>query len=265
MPGCGARPTRSSTVGITSTVDDLRARCGPRSPHGVRTIERHVLRSRRRRRRCACSRRARPRLSPWSARSTRIVRSQTPAALEPRDEPAHHLVGVGHLAEVRLARVAREEGLRRLVGRVGVVEVDPGEELLRLHALEPREREVHHLVALLLHGAEVDDLVLREVEAVGVVVEALVEAPPRVEHPGADEGAGRVARLPSSARRASSSSASRKKPPLSRTPWCGGMRPVKIDACEGSVIGTVGRRLLEEDALARRPRRCSASRRPRKP
>ena len=118
-----------------------------------------------------------------------------PRALQPRDEAPHHLVGVGHLAEVRLARVAREERLRRLVGRVRVVEVDPGEELLRLHALEPREREVHHLVALLLDGAEVHDLVLREVEAVGVVVEALVEAPARVEHPGADEGPGRVAGL----------------------------------------------------------------------
>ena len=117
-------------------------------------------------------------------------------ALEPRDEPADHLVGVGHLAQVLLPRVAGRERLGRLVGRVRVVEVDPGEELLRLHALEPLEREVHHLVALLLDGAEVHDLVLRQVEAVGVVVEALADPPLRVQHPGPDEGARRPATLP---------------------------------------------------------------------
>ncbi len=34
-------------------------------------------------------------------------------------------------------------------------------------------------------------------------------------------------------------SGSRKNPPLSRTPWCGGMSPVKIDTCEGRVMGAV--------------------------
>ena len=237
MPGCGARPTRSSTVGMTSTVETC-APLRPRSPQGVRTIERHVL--------GGVVDEEGVRVLAVLAEALAVVGEEDedravpdPRALQPRDEAPHDLVGVGDLAEVRLARVAREERLRRLVGRVGVVEVDPGEELLRLHALEPREGEVHHLVALLLDGAEVHDLVLREVEVVGVVVEALVEAPARVEHPGADEGAGRVA-APSFIRSASVVVfSSTKKPPLSRTPWCGGMSPVKIDVCEGSVSGAV--------------------------
>ena len=36
--------------------------------------------------------------------------------------------------------------------------------------------------------------------------------------------------------------------PLSRTPWCGGSRPLRIVECEGSVSGGGGDRLLEEDA-----------------
>ena len=136
-----------------------------------------------------------PRLSPWSAMSTSTVSSQTPAAFSHAIEPAHDLVGVRHLAEVGLALVARGEGLGRLVGGVGVVEVDPGEEGLLLHRLQPGQGEVHHLVPLLLHGAEVDDLVLGQVEVVGVDVEALVEAPARVEHPRPHEGPGRVAGL----------------------------------------------------------------------
>jgi hypothetical protein len=115
--------------------------------------------------------------------------------LEPGHEPSHHLVRVGDLPEVGLSGVELVEGSRRLVGSVRVVEVDPGEETAGLHGLQPREGEIHDLVALLLDGAEVDDLVLREVEAVGVVVEPLVEAPARVEHPRADERSRRPARL----------------------------------------------------------------------
>ena len=191
MSGWGARPTRSSTVGMRSTVETCAPAAAPVAPGGAHD-ERDVL--------GGVVDEEGVRVLPVLPEALPVVGEEhedravpDARALEPRDEAPHHLVGVGHLAEVPLAPVAREERLRRLVGRVGVVEVDPGEELLRLHALQPLEREVHHLVALLLDGAEVHDLVLREVEAVGVVVEALVEAPPRVEHPGADEGAGRVA------------------------------------------------------------------------
>ena len=114
---------------------------------------------------------------------------------QPAEQASHHLVGVGDLGEVGLVRVARGEGLGRVVGRVRIVEVDPGEEALRAHRFEPRERVRHHLVALLLDGAERDHLVLREIELVRVDVEALAEAPLALEHPGRDERSGREAAL----------------------------------------------------------------------
>ena len=120
---------------------------------------------------------------------------EQPLLAKPRREPPDHLVGVGDLGQVRLARIARGEGLGRVVGRVRVVEVDPGEEAPLADRLEPGERVVHDLVAGLLDRAERDHLVLGEVEIVGVLVEALGEAPLRLEHPGGHEGSRGKARL----------------------------------------------------------------------
>ncbi len=116
-------------------------------------------------------------------------------AAQPVDQAAHHGVGVLDLAQVRLAGVARGVGFGRLVGRMRIVEMHPGEEFLRAHAGEPGQRFVHHGVAAFLDAARRFDLLATEVEAVGIDVEALVEAPARVEHPGSDEGPRRVARL----------------------------------------------------------------------
>ena len=120
--------------------------------------------------------------------------------LQPRQQPPHLLIGEGDLAVVEAGHAARAElraeGLRRLVGRVRVVEVDPGEERLLRAALEPGQRSVDHLVGGPLHAAEVEVLVLLQVEAIVVDLEALVEAPPAVEDERADERSRRVALLP---------------------------------------------------------------------
>ena len=64
-----------------------------------------------------------------------------PVAPQPGDEPPHLLVGEGDLAVVEAGEAAsaelREERLGGLVGGVGVVEVDPGEEGTLLVALQP--------------------------------------------------------------------------------------------------------------------------------
>ena len=116
-----------------------------------------------------------------------------PRCLEPRDESADDLVGVGDLAEVGLAGVARREGLGRLVRGVRIVEVDPGEEGLPLTAPSSHGRArsitsspffctVPRLTTLYFERSKRSEY-----------VEALVEAPARVEHPRPHEGARRVA------------------------------------------------------------------------
>ncbi len=111
------------------------------------------------------------------------------AAVELLEEPADLLVDGGDLAVVRPAGVALAEGIRRLVGSVRVVEVDPEEERPLVVLPEPGKGPVHDLAAgpfrLQNHGLARSalDLVVVDLEAVG-------EAEAAVEHEGADEGAG---------------------------------------------------------------------------
>jgi hypothetical protein len=83
---------------------------------------------------------------------------------------------------VGMPRVLRVELRRRLVWRVRIVEVQPGEEPLILHLLEPRERLVHDLVARPLHVANAEAGQLRQFEVVNEGLESLGNPPAAIEH-----------------------------------------------------------------------------------
>ena len=113
--------------------------------------------------------------------------------LELGDDAADLAVGEGNLAVVRVSLVTRRERLGRVVGRVRVVEVDPGEERRALRVPNPRQGLVHDLVAGPLDVRQRHAALPAEVEVVEVGVESLVDPPLAVEHVRADEPAGAVA------------------------------------------------------------------------
>ena len=151
---------------------------------------------------CAPSR-CRPRLSPWSPirTSTRVLREFV--FVQPVEQLPDQGIGEQHLRVVGGLGVAadpRRPRLRRLVGPVRVVEVDPGKEPFLLHPVHPVERRREDLVAGALHAVEADPLELAEVEVVEVAVETLVEPPAGVDDEGGDERAGPVPRRRSALR-----------------------------------------------------------------
>jgi hypothetical protein len=94
-----------------------------------------------------------------------------------------------HLALVGVVTVAGGEGLGRLVGEVGLVDVDPAERGCGALAVEPTARGGDRLRARpLLH--EAGGVGAPIAEAVVVGVEAAVQAEAGVERKGAHEGAG---------------------------------------------------------------------------
>ena len=110
--------------------------------------------------------------------------------VEPLEEAADLRVHVGDLAEVGTVPVALGPGFRRLVGRVRVVVVDPGEEARAGGLVEPGKRRVGHLARRPLDFVERHAHGVAEVEVVEVVVEALGDPPLRVEHERRHEAAG---------------------------------------------------------------------------
>ena len=74
--------------------------------------------------------------------------------IEPLEQSADLRIDVGDLADVGPVAIARGEGLGRLVGRVRVVVVHPGEEAPRWVLIEPAERCVRHLAGRPLDLAE---------------------------------------------------------------------------------------------------------------
>ena len=118
--------------------------------------------------------------------------------VQPVEQLPDQGIGEQHLRVVGGFGVAADPGrprLRRLVGPVRVVEVDPGEEPFLLHLVHPVERRLEDLVAGALHAVEADPFELAEVEVVEVAVETLVEPPPGVDDEGGDERAGPVPRV----------------------------------------------------------------------
>ena len=111
-----------------------------------------------------------------------------PVPVDVVGEPGDLAVREGDLAEVGILAVLALKRLRRRVGGVRIVEVDPGEELAVLLLLEPAQGLVDDLVGGPLDLAERDPFEAAQVELVEVGVEALVEAPLGVEDVGGDEG-----------------------------------------------------------------------------
>ena len=107
-------------------------------------------------------------------------------------EPVKLRIDEGDLSEVRIGGVLLVEGRRRFIGRVGVVEVDPGEELLVLVILEPGKGLIEDLVRRPLHRTEGDLFEFAQVEVVEIDVEALVKAPLGIKDVSGDERRGRV-------------------------------------------------------------------------
>ena len=120
------------------------------------------------------------------------------AAIGPkrRQEPAHLRIGVGDLGVV--GAVARGRECRgdfggRVIRRVCVVQMHPGEEGRRGGFAKPRGGRVDHHGASPLNGIESGADVFGQVEVVEVVVESLRDAPTPVEHERANEPSGAIA------------------------------------------------------------------------
>ena len=261
-----AGPRRSSTVGMRSTLETWAA-LRPRDAPGRAHDERHVRGGVVDEVGVASPRRGRPgsRRGRRSARRPCAPSSALRLAATRCSRPDHR-VRVGDLAEVGLARGSARRtapaARRACAGRRG----------------GPRRRSAcaspssSHASASSITSSpgfctvpsEID-LVLREVEAVGVLVEALGRGPSATRAPRRRRR--RPSRSPPPCSRSASvtCASSRKKPPLSRTPWCGGMRPVKIDECDGKVSGTVAVACSKTTPSRREARRCAASRRRVKP
>jgi hypothetical protein len=118
------------------------------------------------------------------------VASPAPA-VERVEKAPHELVREGDLSVVRPVGVAGRVRLGRLVGVVGIVEVEPREEARRRPLLEPGDRLRGGFVAAPLDRVEEARVVGAQLEPVGVDVEAAVQAGLRGEHDRGDE-AGRV-------------------------------------------------------------------------
>ena len=124
-------------------------------------------------------------------------RVEEPCCAQTVDEPAHLRVHVRDLAVVGRLREPGAERLRRVVGIVRVVEVDPQEERSRRPFRQPGQRAGHDLAAASLHRRVAVFLTALDLEARVVRVEPAVEAggeaAARVQDQRAYEGGGAVA------------------------------------------------------------------------
>jgi hypothetical protein len=109
-------------------------------------------------------------------------------AVEEIPEPGELGIRIRDFAEIGILSVLALERLGRGVGRVGVVEVDPGEEFAVLLFVDPAQGLVDDFVRRPLDLAERDLLETAQVELVEIRVEALVQPPLGVEDVGGDEG-----------------------------------------------------------------------------
>ena len=184
------RPIRSSTVGSTSserTVLWTRRPAGlaERRPDDERDASRGVIDEKTM---CAFA---------------VLVEAFTVVADGDDDRPAGKVAGVeplkhspelgihkGDLAGVRLLLEARSIRFWRIVRRVSVVVMDPGEEGILAVFFKPRQRGIGDFVGSTRDVADRRGLVFRDVELVDIGVESLVQTPPPVEHERADKGAG---------------------------------------------------------------------------
>ena len=197
-----------------------------------------------------------PRLSPWSAVTSTSggarARRSSSALQQARelgvDEGDLAVVGRRRAGASRARRAARRARAGRSSGPRGrrAASAAPG-------AAQPAQGGVGGRVGGALDvGGAPRVVAARQVVVVGV--EAAVEAEAAVEREARDEGRGAVAGLLEVLGRASARVGGSTKAPLSRTPWPSGVRPVRIEACDGAVSGACA------TAVAKRtPRAASAS------
>ena len=115
------------------------------------------------------------------------------AAVEPLQETADLRIGEGDLAVVGALRKPAPERRRRLVGRMGIEEVDPGKERRAAGPGEPGQGRIHDLVGRALEAGVTRGGAFAGPEGVVVDVEAPVEAGRPRNGVRADEGARGVA------------------------------------------------------------------------
>ena len=77
-------------------------------------------------------------------------------ALQESCQPPHLLIHIGNFTVVGIRAVHRLEGLRRVVGVVGVKEMNPGEKRTAGLSSNPPNRMVDHLTGTPFHGVEID-------------------------------------------------------------------------------------------------------------
>ncbi len=195
MPAGGATPSRSSTVGITSTdrTGSPTRRCcvaGERRSDQEGDVRHAVVNEE------AVSALAMiPEALPVIAHDDEDRAVVDAERLQLRDEAPDLAVGKGNLAVIRTFLVARRERLGRPVRRVRIVQVNPGKERRALGFPNPRQGLVHHLVGRPLDRAERKAALRAEIEVVHVRIEALIDPPLRVEDVSGDERTGAVAAL----------------------------------------------------------------------
>ena len=87
-------------------------------------------------------------------------------------------VGVGHLTEIGVVGILPGKGRRRVVGQMGVIEVNPCKERLFRIFFEPRQGVVHHRFCTPLNLSEGHERGVESAFGLGVACESLVDAPP---------------------------------------------------------------------------------------
>src|SRR6516164_6922969 len=101
---------------------------------------------------------------------------------EERYQAPHLCVSEGDLAIIGLAAIPAGIRLRRRIGKMRIVEVDPKQKRPMRIALEPTQRFVQHGVAAALHKVQVGFVKAVEVKVVEIRIKALIEAEAGVEN-----------------------------------------------------------------------------------
>jgi len=115
---------------------------------------------------------------------------------EPGDESAQFVIGISDLAVVRMSFVLGAEGLGRIIGAVGIVEMEPEENGLGPMVLEPLDGAINALTGAAVHQSGVFCGEGFGGKSVVIEIETAGETPGAIKDESADHGAGRVAMLP---------------------------------------------------------------------
>ena len=117
--------------------------------------------------------------------------------LQPGDTPSDLFIHESDLTVVEADEAPGAEfraiRLRRFIGSMRVVKMNPGEKRVVLLALQPVQSGIHHQVARPLNSAEVEMFIFFQVELVIIVLKPLIEPPAAVQDKGADKSSALIA------------------------------------------------------------------------